>query len=355
MRPNDLETLSGLVARYSPSGQEQGAVAWLVERMQALGFDHTFIDPAGNAVGVIGDGPRQLVLLGHIDTVPGEISLRICDGWLHGRGAVDAKGPLAAFVDAAAGARRCPEWQLVVIGAVEEERDSQGARYVADHYHPEYAIIGEPNGWSRVGLGYKGSAWATLTVRRSQAHPAGYQESACEAAISAWQAIQTHVNDKNHDRSRLFDQVLTSLREMQSGGDGFEEWATLQVMTRLPLDLSPTEWYAQLKRIVGPEIHMEPKGFAIPAYQCAKNTQVVRAFLTSIREEGASPGFVLKTGTADLNIVGPAWEEYAHFRGAVVYGPGDSNLDHTPEERIEIDEYLRAIRVLGGAIERLTG
>ena len=96
------ETLIGLVDQYSPSGGEQSAVRFLVERMQALGYDQAFSDEAGNAVGVIGKGPRQIVLLGHIDTVPGEIAVRVEEGVLYGRGAVDAKGPLACFTDAAA-------------------------------------------------------------------------------------------------------------------------------------------------------------------------------------------------------------------------------------------------------------
>ncbi|TLN07064.1 acetyl-lysine deacetylase, partial [bacterium] len=74
------ETLLGLVARYSPSGQERAVVEWLVGRMRALGYERAFVDEAGNAVGVIGSGPRQVVLLGHIDTVPGELPVRVEGG-----------------------------------------------------------------------------------------------------------------------------------------------------------------------------------------------------------------------------------------------------------------------------------
>jgi LysW-gamma-L-lysine carboxypeptidase len=97
-------------------------------------------------------------LLGHIDTVPGEIPVRVVDGVLYGRGAVDAKGPLACFTDAVAKVGAKEGWQLVVIGAVEEERDSEGVRFVVNQYKPDFAIIGEPNQWDRVALGYKGSA-----------------------------------------------------------------------------------------------------------------------------------------------------------------------------------------------------
>ena len=74
---SDFETLIGLVSQYSPSGQEHGAVEWLVVRMKALGFDDAFGDEAGNAVGVMGKGAKQVVLLGHIDTVPGEIKVTL--------------------------------------------------------------------------------------------------------------------------------------------------------------------------------------------------------------------------------------------------------------------------------------
>lgn len=74
---DEFETLIGLVSQYSPSGQERSAVEWLVARMKALGFDDAFIDDAGNAVGVMGKGTRQVVLLGHIDTVPGEIKVTL--------------------------------------------------------------------------------------------------------------------------------------------------------------------------------------------------------------------------------------------------------------------------------------
>jgi LysW-gamma-L-lysine carboxypeptidase len=167
---SDYATLLGLVSQYSPSGAERPAVEWLVARMQSLGFDRAFIDDAGNAVGMLGDGPRQVILLGHIDTVPGEIAVRVEDGQLYGRGSVDAKAPLACFTDAVAHTGALPGWQFVVIGAVEEERDSQGARFVAPRYQPDFAIIGEPNRWDRVSLGYKGSAWADLTVREDQFH-----------------------------------------------------------------------------------------------------------------------------------------------------------------------------------------
>ena len=94
---------------------------------------------------------------------------------------------------------------------------------------------------------------------------------------------------------------------------------------------------------------VEPIGFAIPAWGCEKNTQLVRAFLSGIRSQGGEPRFVYKTGTADLNIVAPVWK-----CPAVVYGPGDSALDHTPNEHISLDEYAKAVNVLSEALKKLS-
>jgi [amino group carrier protein]-lysine/ornithine hydrolase len=342
----DFETLTGLVSHYSPSGQEREAVEWLVGQMKALGYTSAFIDEVGNAMGVMGDGPRQLVLLGHIDTVPGEIDIRRIargvppDEILYGRGTVDAKGPLACFVDAVARVGVKDGWQFIVIGAVEEERDSEGARFVAGQYKPDFAIVGEPNQWNRIALGYKGSAWASITLKRKQTHPASGEQTSAEAAVDTWLAIKAYVDAFNAGQQKTFDKLLLTLRDMESGSDDFEQWGRLKVGVRLPVEISPETWYENLRKIAG-NATVEPMGFAIPAWACEKNTPLVRAFLRGIRAEGGEPRFVYKTGTADLNIVEPAWN-----CPAVAYGPGDSALDHTPEEHIALTEYAKAVSIL---------
>ena len=360
---SEFETVVGLVSQYSPSGGERGAVEWLVAHMKSIGYD-AFLDEAGNAVGVMGQGPKQVVLLGHIDTVPGEISVHIEDGVLYGRGSVDAKGPLACFVDAVGKVGRKEEWQFIVIGAVEEERDSDGARFVADQYQPEFAIIGEPNQWDRVALGYKGSAWANVTIKRGQAHTASGEVTAAEVAVDAWLRIKAYVDAFNVDKQKAFDKLLVTLQGIESDSNDFEQWSRLRVGVRLPVAVSPRDWYCVLNEILrvfpgdstsgmkGEEtlrVFIEPTGFAVLARECEKNTKLVRSFLSGIRSQRGEPRFVYKTGTADLNIVAPVWK-----CPAVVYGPGDSSLDHTPNEHISLEEYSRSVQVLSSTLNKLT-
>lgn len=351
----EFDTLIGLVSQYSPSGQERSAVAWLVAWMKSMGYNDAFIDGAGNAVGMIGDGPKQVVLLGHIDTVPGEIKVAFTPDsspmgrgeLLYGRGSADAKGPLACFVDAVVKVGVKDGWQFVVIGAVEEERDSEGASFVATQYKPDFAIIGEPNQWDRVALGYKGSAWGNITVKRGQSHTASGEQTAAEEAVEEWLKIKSYVDLFNSDKQKTFEKLLLTLRGIESGTDDFEQWARLKVGVRLPVKVSPEDWYGKLEEVVC-STEVERIGFAIPAWECEKNTKLVKSFLSGIRSQGGEPRFVYKTGTADLNIVAPVWK-----CPALVYGPGDSRLDHTPNEHISLEEYAKAVDVLSESLGRL--
>jgi LysW-gamma-L-lysine carboxypeptidase len=120
--PSPAQTLIDLVGIPSPTGSEREAARWLVGRMLELGYMEASTDESGNAVGRMGDGPNQAILLGHIDTVPGVIPVRLDGDLLYGRGTVDAKGPLAAFVDAVARVGPVEGWSFIVVGAVERRR-----------------------------------------------------------------------------------------------------------------------------------------------------------------------------------------------------------------------------------------
>jgi [amino group carrier protein]-lysine/ornithine hydrolase len=307
------------------------------------------VDVAGNAIGECGDGPESVVLLGHIDTVPGLIPVWRDGDVLYGRGAVDAKGPLATFVAAAANvAGQRLGRRLVVIGAVGEEGDSRGAHFVRDQYRPALTIIGEPSGWERITLGYKGSAWFEFEVSRALAHTSAKNESACEAAVSYWNRMTGWASERNKGVERVFEQVSPTLRGMQSSSDGFTESASLRFGVRLPPGMALGELNDNLAGLAQEATLRMIEG--VEAYRGEKNTPLVRAFLPAIRKAGGTPGFTVKTGTSDMNLVAPAWGT-----PILAYGPGDSNLDHTPNEHILLSEYQRAVGVLTDVLLALAG
>ncbi len=349
-----IDLLYPLLTIPSLSRQEAEAVRFLVAWMETKGF-HAFVDGAGNAVGILDGGPgpdgrppQDLILLGHIDTVAGVVPVRVEGGKLYGRGAVDAKGPLAAFAVATARVGPQPGWRLIVIGALEEEAaSSKGARFALTQYDPALVVIGEPSGWNRVTLGYKGRMLVDVTVRRTVAHTANPIPGACEVAVDYWNHIQGRIGAFNVGRKRPWDQVLPSLRSFTSDTDGLVQTAEMTLGFRMPVDFGPDKLKALLSAEAD-EIDLVFWGEEV-AYRAEKNTSLVRAFLASIRSQGGQPGFVLKTGTSDMNIVGPVWD-----CPLVAYGPGDSTIDHTPDEHVEIAEWERGVAVLANVIERLT-
>jgi [amino group carrier protein]-lysine/ornithine hydrolase len=246
----------------SLSGQEAELAHFLVAEMRRLGFE-SYVDEAGNAVGEIGAGPA-IVLLGHIDTVPGVVPVRIEAGRLYGRGAVDAKGPFAAFVAAAArlaGARL--RMRVVVVGAVEEEAaSSKGAHAVVGRYAPSACVIGEPSRWDRLTLGYKGRLLIEGRWEQPMAHSAGREVAAPERAVSFWNAVQAYCAGYNQGREQLFEQLLPSLRAVQSGSDGLADWCELTIGVRLPPGAGPERARAAGRRraaLLSRRLHSLPR------------------------------------------------------------------------------------------------
>ncbi|MBX7236129.1 MAG: [LysW]-lysine hydrolase [Caldilineales bacterium] len=358
-RPHDavssrgIDLLYSLVGIPSVSTQESQAAHFLAGWMAGNGFS-AFVDEGGNAVGILDGGPGQggrqqdIILLGHIDTVGGLVPVRIQNGKLFGRGSVDAKGPLAAFAVAAAGVGPQPGYRIIVIGATEEEAvTSRGAHFALTQYRPALVVIGEPSGWNRITLGYKGRMLVEVVARQPVSHTANPIPSACELAVGYWDRVRERVNEINVGRQRPWDQVLPSLRSFDEQTDGLIQTAHLQLGFRLPPDFGPDDLKDVLRAEAG-GCELEFRGEEV-AYWSDKNTPLVRAFLPSIRAQGGQPGFVLKTGTSDMNIVGPVWR-----CPIIAYGPGDSTLDHTPDEHVEIAEWERGVAVLAEALRRLT-
>ncbi len=376
-----ISLLEGALKIYGPATQEQAIGEYLVTQMSALGI-RAFRDEAGNAVGVLeptptlprlhgideaptqtregeiapspaereraGVGVRELVLLGHMDTVPGFIEVRHEGDKLFGRGAVDARGPLCTFIAAAAQVGVREGWRIVVVGAVEEEyATSKGARFAATQYQPTYCIIGEPSGWDRVTLGYKGRLLVHYKHSRAMSHTAGQQRGVAESAIAFWNRLNALAAEHNQGKTRAFDLLDPSLRKFHTSDDPFVDAVEMTIGIRVPVGITIANLKSQVSSLNADGAQLT---FASeePACRAEKNTPLVRSFLSSIRAHSGTAGFTVKTGTSDMNVVAPIWQ-----CPIVAYGPGDSNLDHTPHEHINVSEYLSAIDVLADVIRDL--
>jgi [amino group carrier protein]-lysine/ornithine hydrolase len=371
-----IELLEEMVSIPSPSTQERELGQWLVTRLRSMGFAAKR-DEVGNVVAFWGSGPREVLLLGHIDTVPGFIPVRREGQRLFGRGAVDAKGPLAAAITAVARQPAGAACRFTIIGAVEEEGSSRGARYLVNRKPPDQLVILEPSGWDAVTLGYKGSLKMRYRLSQPMGHGAGPNESAADRAIGFIRKVQDYSaaptaptlpsprgggnpdttsprgggnSDATSPREggvpASFERLDVRILRFHADHDGFRDTAAMTVGFRLPPNFDVPSFQQELATWAdGAELRFE---YADAAVRAEKNTPVVRAFLKGIRDTGGTPRFKMKTGTSDMNILAPVWG-----CPTLAYGPGDSKLDHTQAEAMDLEDFARGVNVLTAALSHL--
>jgi len=351
-----LDLIESLVRTPSLSGHESAAAAVFVEHARDLGLD-AHIDEAGNALAIRGDRSREareIILLGHIDTVPGDVPVRLDDGVLWGRGAVDAKGPLCAMLIAAAHAHIPSAGVRIVVAAAvgEETAHSPGARHLASTRRPSppiACIIGEPSGFDGFTLGYKGRLLIHAEVARSCAHTAGPEGSAADALLAWWQVESSSLLalTPRTESSRAFDTIQRTVRALATASDGLTDTARMTIGLRLPPGVDPRALEQSIRSRAPESVALAFEGHEA-AVVADRNNPVALALSSAIRAEGHTPRPKLKTGTSDMNVVAPIWN-----CPIAAYGPGDSLLDHTPVERLDLAEYAASIRILTRAIETL--
>ncbi len=339
------DLLVDLVSIPSPTGQEGDAA----ERLAAFFEAHdreVWIDQIGNVRAPADD---SVLLTSHIDTVPGDIPVRVEDGAdgevLWGRGSVDATGALTAMAVAAV------ETGVSFLGVVGEEIDSRGSRFAIEDRDaiPDAVINGEPSGWDGVTLGYRGLLAGTYVATSESGHSSRPENNAIQDAIAWWSNIEDEFEADEWEP--VFERVTPKPTEMDGGltDDGLSVEATMDVQLRIPPDLSVEE----IREIADGyldgmgSVHWKDK---VEPVMESPRTEIARAFRVAIRNAGGDPRLLRKTGTSDMNVFADHWD-----CPIVTYGPGDSDLDHAPNEHLSLAEYDRSIAVLESVTERLTG
>ena len=336
--------LVDLVSTPSVSGGEDEAARLLVDAFEAAGRT-AWIDEVGNVRAPAND---SVLLTSHIDTVPGEIPVREEDGILWGRGAVDATGALAAMAAAAL------ETGVSFAGVVEEETTSRGARHLlADRDPPDAVVNGEPGGWAGIVLGYRGFHAGTYRVEEPAAHTARDDANAIERAMDWWEGVRSVVDSRAGEPADETDAPVferTTVKPVAIDGgvtdEGLATAATVEAQFRIPPGSDAGDLETRIDGVTdqGSIEWDEP----IPPVMESPRNDVARVLRAGIREAGGEPTHLRKTGTSDMNLFATAWDV-----PMATYGPGDSSLDHAPDERLDLGEFDRSVEVLTHAAASL--
>jgi len=357
-----VRLLTNLLGIYSPSGKEGYIAAFLADEMKKLGFQ-VGLDSIGNVIGVVGEGEPTIFLCGHMDTVAGHLPLRVEEGKIFARGAVDAKGPLAAMVMAAAGIAKEPSFRgkVLLASVVEEEATSRGVRHmITQGIHADYAIFGEPSGVENVTIGYKGQVQLKIVCKTQTGHSSTpwLYENALEKAYELWLQIKNSYPPVESAESPF--NAITACLTKVSGGRAtsvipFE--TEMYVDIRVPPQFSTAQVIFETQKVIAQYQAVNPKVTVrssvedtVEPFEVNKSSPLVHSLSSSIRKVLNKPATLLrKTGTGDMNILGKAMN-----LPIVTYGPGDSHLDHTLEEHIVVSEYLDSIKVYKETLVKLS-
>lgn len=338
--------LDRLLRHPSPTGSVDDAATMLVTLSARAGFDSRR-DAAGNVLMTWAGGPSpgDIVLLGHLDTVPGDLAIGEHDGRLHGRGSVDAKGPLAAALAAVSRLPTDRGRPVTVVAACDEEGPSLGARLLRNRPAPAHLIVLEPSGWDTVTTGYRGCVRLTVSLEHPSAHHAGPHPGAPDRLVAHLAALSAAIGGGG---GRAVDRTTVRVNALTSADDGRVDRAGASLELRIPAGTGVDVVVERVSALLGDALLSVDS--ACEAVAVSRSNPTVRALARAIVGSGGSPRYTSKTGTSDLNVVLPAWG-----CSAAVYGPGDCSLDHSPNESIAIADLRRGTDVLEAALRALRG
>jgi acetylornithine deacetylase len=203
----------------SVSGEEGEVGRFLASHLEGLGYrvELQEVEPGrANVLARTGARPR-VVLSTHMDTVPPFIPTREDETHIHGRGACDAKGIIAAQLTAAARLRGEGFEELGLLYTVDEELGSLGARAANAHAmgrECEYLINGEPTE-NRLAVGSKGSLRLRLLTQGRAAHSA-YPENG-ESAIEKMLDVLADLRGFGWPRDEFFGETSCNIGTIKGG------------------------------------------------------------------------------------------------------------------------------------------
>lgn len=357
--------LRKVIEAYSPSGREGPVAQILFQELSRAGFSPR-IDRVGNVVCEIGSGEKSLLFCGHMDTVPGELPVNVDGDVISGRGACDAKGALLsllfAFEDCTSRSELKSQGRIIFAAVTEEERSSVGLKeLIRQGLRADYSIFGEPCGISKITVGYRGHLPTKIMVETDSSHGSApsLSSNSAEIAFEIYQKLRDSTwPKKSPDKENSVEDVSVALTQIHAGTahNVTPSSAEMTLDVRIPTGVSSESARASIQSVVS--AFLEKKNAKIQvsfseateAYRAKIDSKLVRSLSRSMLKSRFSlkPSFVEKSGTGDMNT-------YAQAFGveAVTFGPGDTKLSHTTDERISISEVLNCSEVLVGAAEEL--
>lgn len=353
--------LESILRIYSPTGSEGSLSDYLKDVFSQLGFRNVRKDNAENVFGEIGDGSSTLMLCGHMDTVPGKLKVKLENGKLYGRGAVDAKSSLAAMIMAPFVFASEIPCKVFVIASTGEEGDGRGIKQLLQSgVKGDCNIFGEPGGVKNITVGYRGRISFLIKVKTEEGHagaPWRYN-NAIECCFNFLKDLRDKA-EKEIMSNNHFHSISMTPNLIRGGriGNVTANSCQMYVDVRLPPNCSTkntidliNETLVDFNKKQNSKTILNFSDDLVEPYVSNLSSISFRALVRSIIEVLGPPVKLLnKTGTGDMNIFAISTN-----KDALSYGPGDPSLSHTSKEFINVSEYLTSVNILSHLIKQFS-
>jgi acetylornithine deacetylase len=324
-----FELCRRLIAIPSISGDEESVAVFLAEYLTGAGFTVEMQEAEERRPNVYARlGQPEVVLSSHTDTVPPFVELREDAEYIYGRGACDAKGIIAAMIEAAETLKGRGVTDFGLLFVVGEEAGSAGARAANTiPNHSRYLINGEPTEL-KLALGSKGALKAVLRAEGRAAHSA-YPEMG-ESAIEKLLDVLTDLRALTLPLDKTLGPTTMNIGTMRGGvaANVIAPEAEAEVLLRVVSEV------AGLKRIL--EESVGGRATVSYTFECEP--------VFTERIDG--PDTAIVSFTTDIPLLG-------NWGKPLLFGPGSILDAHTPGEKISKAELARAVETYADMVVRL--
>lgn len=330
------ELLEDVLRIYSPSHGEADLAKYLLEYLKRFVPD-VWIDEAGNVIAVKGSGGPVVWLHAHMDTVPGPLPVKREGGVVWGRGAVDDKGPLVAYLKAFLDSN--PRGTLVLALVTAEEDDSAGTEALlrGGPPRPDYVFVGEPTNL-HIAYAYRGGAKVYIELESRGGHASSpIYDNIVEELFAVYQEVKRALG-----HAERYDAFTVTPTIIQCG-EAPNKVPTKCVMV-LDVRIPPGKSCRDLAQALPPKARAGP---CTEPVEVSPTNPAARALTRALLKLGVEPKLSRKWGTADFNLLVSLTKNIAAF------GPGDPALAHSEDECIDIAQVELAAKALKLAVEEL--
>lgn len=362
-----------LIRIPSLSGAEGDVAARVLTEMRDLRFDDVWVDELGNVIGVVrgvAHGPTVL-LNSHLDVVsegdPEEwehppFAGDVADGFLHGRGAMDIKGPLAIQTHAAAALRGKAPGDVVVAHTVLEERGGLGMEGLLDEgsVTADVVILGEATRGD-ICIGHRGRAELQVVLHGRAGHASAPERArnALDLLPRALDAVQDLAAEQGAD-SVLGPATIaaTDVETSPSSHNVIPDRVTLTLDWRTLPGATSDQLIAEARTAILRRLGEAPDDDRV---EVRVTTEPQRTYTGIVRNRDMfTPGFLLdrehpvakaaSEAVGSRDGKGPAvvrpwtfatdggWTCGVHGIPTVGFAPGEEGFAHTNRERLDLAE-----------------